>query len=198
MNHQPSTILPVFSWGLAGRIAVYAVFVVWGVALMRAPLADMGLSVMHHVNIVFHEAGHIIFGFDGDFLRVLGGTLMQLLVPLVILIAFLARNRDMFAASIMLWWLGQNFLDIAPYIADARAGEMPLLGGVTGAEAPGFHDWTNILGALGWLRYDGLVARISVNVGILLMALAFAWGGVVLAAQGCALRRLRGVSPYNK
>jgi hypothetical protein len=143
------------------------------------------------VNLPFHEAGHILLGFDGAFLQAIGGTLMQLLVPLVILVAFLVKNRDQFAASIMLWWLGQNFLDIAPYIADARAGAMPLLGGVTGQEAPGYHDWTNILGALGWLKSDQVIARLSFNFGCLLMLLAFPWGGAVLWAQGATLYRRR-------
>ncbi len=178
-------------WGLAGRAAVYLLFLIWGIALLRAPLADAGQSVMHHVNIVFHEAGHILLGFDGDFLMTLGGSLMQVLVPLVLMVALLVKNQDLFGASIMLWWLGQNFLDIAPYINDARAGQMLLLGGVTGQEAPGYHDWTKILGALGWLNYDQLIARLSFNLGVTLMLLAFAWGGVVLWTQGVSWLRGR-------
>ncbi len=180
---------PLSAWGLAARTVFYICFVVWGIALIRTPLVDMGMSVMHYVNLPFHEAGHIIFSFDGDFLHVLGGSLMQVLVPLLIMLAFLVKNRDMFGASIMLWWLGQNFMDIAPYIDDARAGQMMLLGGVTGSEMPGYHDWENILGALGWLRYDHFIARLSLDFGVLFMVLAFAWGGIVLCAQFSALRR---------
>jgi hypothetical protein len=182
---------PVSAWSWAGKVAVYTAFVIWGGAIIRTPLADAGELAMHCVNLPFHEAGHILLGFDGAFLQAIGGTLMQLLVPLVILVAFLVKNRDQFAASIMLWWLGQNFLDIAPYIADARAGAMPLLGGVTGQEAPGYHDWTNILGALGWLKSDQVIARLSFNFGCLLMLLAFPWGGAVLWAQGATLYRRR-------
>jgi len=71
-------------------------------------------------------------------------------------------------------------MDNAPYINDARAGELILLGGVTGKEAPQYHDWTNILGRLGWLQYDHLLATISFTLGIVLMLLALAWGGYTL------------------
>ena len=32
----------------------------------------------------------------------------------------LLQSRDAFGASVAGWWLGQNFLDIAPYIGDAN------------------------------------------------------------------------------
>jgi hypothetical protein len=35
---------------------------------------------------------------------------------------------------------GQSLMDLAPYVADARALRLPLLGGRTGAEVEG-HDW---------------------------------------------------------
>jgi hypothetical protein len=80
-----------------------------------------------------------------------------------------------------LWWFGQNFIDIAPYIADARAGELPLLGGNTGNTSPyGFHDWEFILGETGLLAYDTTFGAISLNCGRLLMLLAIGWGAFLL------------------
>lgn len=166
-----------------GRVVVYVFFLIWGLRLMKAPLNDQMMSFMHNINLPMHEAGHIIFSFLGNFMGVLGGTLMQLLMPVIVLGSFLVKNRDAFGASLGLWWLGQSFLDCAPYINDARAGELLLLGGVTGKEAPGYHDWENILGQLGWLQYDHLLAKISFAIGILLMLLAFAWGGYMLYLQ---------------
>ncbi len=166
-----------------GRVVVYVFFLVWGLRLMKTPLNDQMMSFMHNINLPMHEAGHIIFSFLGNFMGVLGGTIMQLLMPAIVLGSFLVKNRDAFGASLGLWWLGQSFMDNAPYINDARAGELLLLGGVTGKEAPGYHDWENILGQLGWLQYDHLLAKISFTVGILLMLLAFAWGGYMLYLQ---------------
>ncbi len=61
------------------------------------PISD---SFMHDVNLVFHEAGHVIFMPFGRFITVLGGTLNQLLIPFVVLCAFLLKTRDTFGASI--------------------------------------------------------------------------------------------------
>jgi len=49
--------------------------------------------------------------------------------------------------------------------------------------APGHHDWENILGTLGLLRYDQTLGALSYAVGRLLMLAAFAWGGYVLVRQ---------------
>ena len=63
----------------------------------------------------------------------------------------LVEARDRYAAAVALWWAGENLVDMAPYVADARALQLVLLGGHTGAEVEG-HDWEAILGALGWLH----------------------------------------------
>ena len=39
------------------------------------------LGFIHGIDLIFHEAGHVIFGFFGQFLAVLGGSLMQVLIP---------------------------------------------------------------------------------------------------------------------
>ena len=107
------------------------------------------------INLPFHEAGHIFFSPFGRFLHVLGGSLLQVIIPAVCLVAFLIR-REPFSASIGLWWVGQSFIDMAPYINDARAGQLMLIGGVTGQEAPDFHDWNVLLSMTGLLNYDGV------------------------------------------
>jgi hypothetical protein len=110
-------------------------------------------------------------------------------MPAICLGVLLVRTRDPFGASVALWWLGENFLDIAPYINDARAGELPLLGGNTGHSAPyGFHDWQFILGETGLLHLDHSLARLSHFVGSLVMLAALAWGAVLLWRH---LRQLR-------
>jgi hypothetical protein len=70
-------------------------------------------------------------------------------------------------------------MDVAPYINDARALDLVLIGGVTGKETDG-HDWEQILSLLGWLPYDRHLAHLAHNAGILLMLVSFAWGGLLL------------------
>jgi hypothetical protein len=165
-----------------GRAILYVLFVVWGCQFIAMDIDgyEIGSSFMHRVDLVFHEAGHVIFRAFGDFMMVLGGSLAQLLMPAIVLVALLFRNGDAFGASIALWWLAQSFMDLAPYINDARALELPLLGGGTGADRPGMHDWHNILSDLGWLEYDHSLARLADRTGVILMLLAFLWGAAVL------------------
>lgn len=170
---------------LAGRAFVYLVFFTWGwtFILMSMQSNEIGHSFMHNINLVFHEAGHVIFRPLGRFMTILGGSLMQLLVPLVVIVAFTWKNQDNFGASIGLWWLAQSMMDLAPYINDARAGQLMLLGGVTGEDMPGIHDWRNILSDLGLLQRDHVIAGMTDFLGEALMLLAFAWGGYILYLQ---------------
>ncbi|WP_339137520.1 MAG: hypothetical protein WGN25_05565 [Candidatus Electrothrix sp. GW3-4] len=168
---------------LVGRLLILAILLIWGWKLIFASIASnaAGKSLLHLVNTPFHEAGHIFFRPLGSFLTSLGGTLGQLLMPLICMVVFLLQTRDTFAAAVGLWWLGENFLDIAPYIGDARAGVLPLLGGNTGHSSPyGFHDWEFLLTETGLLRYDLTLARLSHGFGSALMLLALAWGGYIL------------------
>jgi len=139
----------------------------------------------HYVNLPFHEAGHIVFRPFGRLMASLGGSLLQLLVPLIASLVLLVRTRDGFGAGVAFWWFGQNFIDLAPYIGDARRLTLPLLGGNTGQSAPyGFHDWNYILTEFGLLRLDQTLARAAFGLGVALMVLSVAW-------MGAALYRLR-------
>jgi hypothetical protein len=74
-------------------------------------------------------------------------------------------------------------MDLAPYIGDARALDLPLLGGVTGKDVEDYHDWEYLLRTLGWLQYDQALARASYNLGRALMIAALLWGAYVLLLQ---------------
>lgn len=176
-----SEVGPVTFWG---HVAVYAIFFLWGWKFVLADFrsAEAMGSFMHSVDLVFHEAGHILFIPLGDFMRVLGGSLNQLLVPAICAGAFLWK-RDNFGAAVCVWWLGQNFVDLAPYIYDASRLVMPLLGGVTGADVPGYHDWANVLGRLDMLSWDWILAKWAARVGAALIVLFMAWGAVLLAKE---------------
>jgi hypothetical protein len=165
------------------KAVLLAGLALWGLRLIGASVESnaAGASVLHLVNLPFHEAGHIFFRPFGEFMASLGGTLGQLLMPLIATLVLLLRTRDPFGASVGLWWFGQNFLDIAPYINDARAGQLPLLGGNFGHSSPyGFHDWEYILTETGLLHLDHGLAQASHAFGSLIMLLALGWGAVLL------------------
>lgn len=169
-----------------GELFTYAIIYVlclwWGLDFIAMDFEsnEIGRSWFHNVNLVFHEAGHVLFIPFGRYVSILGGSLFQILVPLFLLFAFLVKNKDGFAASICLWWTGQSVMDLAPYIADARALRLPLLGGGTGADSPGVHDWQNLLRPLGWLQYDIRIATLVDVVGSGVILLALGWGAWML------------------
>ena len=171
-----------FFW--AGRILAYLILLIWGWKFITTPMASdyFSQTFLHGVNLAFHEAGHVIFGFFGSFLGVFGGSLGQVLMPLICMGTFLFY-RNPFAASVTLWWTGQSFMDLGPYINDARALQLPLLGGNIGSDNPDFHDWHHLLRDLGLLKYDHTLALLSNYVGILLMIVSFVWGGYLLYRQ---------------
>ncbi|HXG87357.1 MAG TPA: hypothetical protein VNJ02_03395 [Vicinamibacterales bacterium] len=136
-------------------------------------------SVLHLPNLIFHEAGHVLFSFFGRFLTVLGGRLFQFALPLALAGAFL-KQHDQFGAVVCTWWAGQNLFDLAPYIADARRLQIVLLGGRTGGEVEG-HDWEYLRTEMGWLHLDRSLGLGAHRVGLVIMGGALIWGAIFLA-----------------
>ena len=119
------------------------------------------------VNLIFHEAGHLVLGFMPQFIVALAGTLFQLLIP-GLLAFYFHRHEKMFATQFCMTWLGQSLLNVSNYIADARAQVLPLVGG-------GEHDWTYLLGKMGVLQHDISIGKFLNGIALLIFAVATAW-----------------------
>lgn len=120
-----------------------------------------GFFLLDTVNFIFHEAGHPIFGIFGEFVGFLGGTLGQLLIP-VMFGAYFFKNCQFFSSGIMLWWFGQNLIGIGTYVADARAQVLPIF-------ANARHDWAYLLSNTGLLQYDRLIGGALQITGLIIM-----------------------------
>ena len=163
---------------------VYAVLLLWGMSFFKASHLDVSRygfldSMLHNVDLIFHEAGHLFFGFFGMLIKALGGTLMQCLIPIIVMIYFF-RKKENFPASVALWWLGQNFLDIAPYIYDSWDRVLPLVGG---SQHPDAHDWYYILRRLDLLEKYAEISSFTVGLGRMIVFLSLIWGLGVLFFQ---------------
>ena len=113
--------------------------------------SDKGfVPILDHVNLAFHEAGHLFFGLFGYWIGFLGGTLGQLLMPALVMCAFW-RKDETASFAVATIWLFENLLNIAHYMADARTQQLPLVGG-------GEHDWANLLLHWNLLQQDLLIA----------------------------------------
>lgn len=169
-----------------GRIGVLVVFVLWTFFIWRdmdIPDGDPGSRFLHLVLTPFHEAGHYaIFRWFGRFVMILGGTLGQHLMPIVLGVALLVKRRDAFGAAIFFWLLGFSVSDMGVYMFDAFDPRLMLLDGKTGAESDG-HDWQNIFGDLGLLKHARGIGIFFGGVGRVMMLSGLAWAAWMIWLQ---------------
>lgn len=123
-------------------------------------------------NLIFHEAGHFLFMPFGNTVFVLGGSLMQIIVPLIFVIYFFLTSRG-FSASLVLAWLGQNLVNISVYAGDAMKMQLPLI-----TNDPSTHDWNHLFLVWGCLRQTDAIANTIyvAGLGIIIIALILAFG----------------------
>lgn len=119
-----------------------------------------------NADLVIHEAGHLFFFMFGKFIYTAGGTLMQIILPSVIVFYFL-KNFYRTGMQFGLLWLGQNFVNISVYAADAKEQKLRLLGG-----SKVYHDWNYMLGELNLLEYSAEVGYFFFGVAILIFITA--------------------------
>lgn len=122
-------------------------------------------SFLDNVDLPIHETGHLIFGIFGEFIGVLGGSLFQAIVPAAFVGYFWLHGKN-YSAAIVLFWVGQSFLNVWVYAADAQVMQLVLLGGLTGSEGS-FHDWNYLLDRVGLLDSTKTVAAVIRLVGTL-------------------------------
>ena len=144
----------------------------------------IGGSFMHNVILPFHEFGHVFFGSFGKFMAILGGSLFQILMPLILMVVFIIQQRDNFAGALMLWWCGESFVDLSPYIRDAEYRVLPLVGGASESS----HDWGNLLMMLDAVNSCYTLAKTSFALGTMIMLLGICWGAYILFLQYRALQ----------
>jgi hypothetical protein len=137
-------------------------------------------SLFSGVTFGAHEFGHLAFAFFGELLAVGGGSLMQILVPIGAG-ALLAWRRDWFGVVFTVCWLSVSLIDLARYVGDARAQELPL---VSMSPDGGEHDWYWLLDRFDRLALDTRIAAGLRKVAALLLLPALATGAWI------CLRRL--------
>lgn len=104
------------------------------------------------VNLLMHEAGHIIFSALGEFVMIAGGSLFQIIMP-AIFVGYFCYQRQLFSAALVLFWVGESILNVSVYAGDALALQLPLLGG-----SDTLHDWNYLLSSTGLLQHTAAIA----------------------------------------
>ena len=156
------------SWNRVTNTKLVAFAIVLGIFFLLLFQCEPGFVFMvDHANLLFHEAGHPVVGIFSSRLEPYGGTLGQLTFPVVLAISFWRKRETLsFAGSVI--WLFENWLNIARYMADARAQVLPLVGG-------GEHDWFNIFARWRVLGYDTQIAHVVKTVGWVGMVVPSLW-----------------------
>ncbi|MGH7654377.1 MAG: hypothetical protein ACREN6_06905 [Gemmatimonadaceae bacterium] len=155
----------------------YPVIIRWARILLTLALIPLSWHAFHNaygdipfisgIDLAIHEFGHMLFmpfgiEFLGHTMMILGGSLIQIVFPLIFMAYFLRDHensrRDAHAAMICLWWASMNMLSVAMYCADAGPMKLMLISGGTGQEVEG-HDWNNLLRIWGVLHHYAGIAR---------------------------------------
>jgi di/tricarboxylate transporter len=188
-------------WGWWWRTIILLLFLV----MFAQNLQDYNFALQRLSNpfsafdLGMHELGHILFTPFGDFMRIFGGSLFQIIVPILWLIGFL-QVRWSFAAAMCWCWLGLNFFDVATYAGDAQTRILPLATGIAGIAEQGSeevydqaHDWYQILTRIGHLEWDQAIAQGLRLAGVIAFVIGLVLGAILVAymLRGSIRRRIR-------
>jgi hypothetical protein len=152
-------------------------------------------GLLHVLNLPIHEFGHAafyFFCFHQEFLTTAGGTILELLVPLLGFYNFL-RQKDYFAAVLCFGWLSTSLFGVATYAGDARAQALPLVSpfmspfDIADGKNIG-QDWNSMLSRMGILQFDWAVAAFFRFWAIFWMLICLVVGGWMIALMTKNLR----------
>jgi hypothetical protein len=163
-----------------GRLGLLAVVAIWASSVVLSRMTDPA-TLLHLSVILFHEAGHVVFMPFGEALRIAGGTLGQLLMPVICAVA-LHRRGDNFGAAICAAWMGMSLMDASVYAYDAADPLLPLIGGGTGNDS--FHDFIFLFDRYGQLAHAHGWALAMKALGAIAVYASLAWAAVLLFLQG--------------
>jgi hypothetical protein len=166
----------------------------WARVLLTLALVPLSWHAFHDqyavvplvgdIDLAIHEFGHMLFMpfgilILGQWMMILGGSLVQVVFPSLFVAYFLNGKRDVHAAMVCLWWVSINLLGVAIYMADSRAGVLMLINGLTGQDSDG-HDWRQLFEHWGVLQQDTLIGGRVRIVARMLCVVSIA-GGLIAA-----------------
>lgn len=166
------------SWEIRAPVLLFFVYI-----LVRSVVEEEYNNFMFGgINLGFHEMGHALFRFFGEFMMIAGGTILQCLIPVIAAVAFWRTQRDYFGVAFCFGWLGTNAFGVAIYASDARGQRnLPLVspwGQSFGSDGNG--DWTRMLSRLDMLDWDTKIAFLFNCVGVLSFLVGIALGSWLL------------------
>jgi hypothetical protein len=154
----------------AWRALVLAYFLVTAVGHLRDPEK---WSLISGMILGTHELGHVVFSPFSEWWMVAGGSILQIVAPIIVAIV-LARQKEWIGVAIAGCWLAISLANMAVYVADASHGDLNLVSIGGGDDAT--HDWTYLLDHANLIRSDQIIATRIRGVAWLTLGLSFACG----------------------
>jgi hypothetical protein len=162
-------------WKPVSRLVAWFALAFYVLFMVYAAFERGGFLFLDYANLAVHEAGHPLFGIlagpdevgFGYLLMILGGTLLELIVPFAGAVAFFFR-REVTGVAFCLFWFFENFLYIGHYMATARTLDIQLFGS-------GDHDWEILFTHWNLLVHDQQIGHVTQAVGWLGMIGVVAW-----------------------
>jgi hypothetical protein len=160
--------LPDIRWKPISRTIFISWMCFYGLLLLYLCAHFSQLTWLDNVHLVTHEGGHLLFRWFGETPELWGGTILQLLVPALLVAAFAVRG-DLAGATFCAFGFFHSLTGVATYMNDALLLQLPL---VTVGAAPeeAQHDWVRIFSDLGILSH-------AIQIGNTVRLLA--WCGLV-------------------
>ena len=156
---------PVSKPALIAWLLFYVLFLWHAYGAEEGTIADL-------VSLPIHEGGHLVFAPLGEWAAVLGGTFLQLAVPLGLAASF-ALRRHAGGTAFCLFFFFENFLNVGAYMADARIQLLDLV--TVGESETVIHDWEFIFTGLGLMPYDTAIGQATRVAGWLGMIGTVGW-----------------------
>ncbi|HEV3042155.1 MAG TPA: hypothetical protein VHA33_30625 [Candidatus Angelobacter sp.] len=140
---------PEIEWKPLPRIQFFAWLVFYVLILCFLAANFSTPTLLDNVHLPVHEAGHLLFRWFGETAELWGGTILQLLVPVLLVVAFVVR-AELPGVTFCAVAFFHSLMGVATYMIDALYRELPLVT-VGAASEEAEHDWARIFNSLGVL-----------------------------------------------
>ena len=121
------------------------------------------IFILDTINLFIHEAGHLFLKPFWMWLYILGGSLVQVLLPAALFIVSLRQSPQY--AVYPGFWTGENLVNVSAYIRDAPFMKLKLIA------AGLIHDWN-------WLLGGNLDMASSLGTGVFIAGLLTCTGSI--------------------
>ena len=139
------------------------------------------IPILSGADLGVHEFGHLVFFWSPTIWEQFAGSFMQVALPLVAC-AYFWRRGDRLAVSVTIAWAAESLNNVSVYVYDATRMVLPLFNDDGSGSG---HDWHNVLGELGLLRWTDPIAYLmrGLSVALFLLPLALAVQGFLSSRQ---------------